>query len=121
MLAFAVALASGLGAVTRYLLDRAIQRRVSGRFPYGIFVVNVTGSLLLGFVTGLALHHGLPDGPTVVLSTGFAGGYTTLSTWAGESLALALDGLWRTALANVAVSVIVGIGAAAAGLGLALI
>lgn len=121
MLAVAVAVASGVGALCRYLLDRAVERRVRGAFPYGIFVVNITGSLLLGLVTGLALHHGLPSGPTVVLSAGFAGGYTTLSTWAGETLALAMSGEWRTAAANVLFSVTVGLAAAAAGLGLALL
>jgi CrcB protein len=121
MLALAVAAASGAGAVCRYLLDRAVQRRIRGAFPYGIFVVNITGSLLLGLVTGLALHHGLPDGPTAVLSAGFAGGYTTFSALAGEALALALVGAWRTAVANVVFSVAVGLAAAAAGLALALV
>jgi CrcB protein len=119
MLTPAVALASGAGAVCRYLLDQLVQRRSQRSFPWGTLAVNVSGSLLLGLVTGLALHHGLPAGPTVVLSAGFAGGYTTLSTWAWETLALAESGALLAAAANVLLSLAVGLAAAAAGLGLA--
>ena len=47
-----------------------MQQQHDAGFPYGTFAVNVTGSFLLGLLTGLALHHGLPDGPTVTLSAG---------------------------------------------------
>jgi CrcB protein len=121
MLTVAVALAAGLGAVVRYVLDQIVQHRTMGEFPYGTLIVNVSGSLLLGLVTGLAVHHGLPTTPTVVIGTGFASGYTTLSTWAWESLALAETGDLLEAWVNIAGSFAVGIAAAAAGLGLALI
>src|SRR5664279_4340867 len=88
-------------------------------FPWGTFAINITGSLLLGLVTGLALHHGLAHRPTVVLSAGFTGGYTTWSTWAWESLVLAEDGSLLEAGANIGASLVVGVLAAAAGLGLA--
>jgi CrcB protein len=119
--ALAVALAAGLGAVARYLLDQVVQHRTRGEFPYGTLVVNVTGSLLLGLVTGLAAHHGLPADVAVVLGAGFAGGYTTLSTWAWESLALAETGELAEAALNVAGTVALGVAAAVAGLGLALL
>lgn len=112
-----VALTAGVGAVCRYLLDQAVQHRHGSDFPWGTFVVNATGSLLLGVVTGLGLHHGLAATPTVVLSAGFCAGYTTWSTWAWESLALAEVGDWWRAGCNVAGSVAVGL--AAAGVGLA--
>jgi CrcB protein len=92
--------------------------------PYGTFVVNMTGSLFLGLVAGLAAHHGLPGRAHLVLGTGFAGGYTTLSTWAWESVALTLGGnggsVARAALYVVG-SLAAGLAAAAAGLGLALL
>src|SRR5659263_776229 len=78
MLAIAVGLAAGLGATGRYLLDQLIQGWHDSVFPWGTFAINITGSLLLGLVTGLALHHGLAHRPTVVLSAGFTGGYTCL-------------------------------------------
>lgn len=119
MLAIAVGLAAGLGATGRYLLDQLIQGWHDSVFPWGTFAINITGSLLLGLVTGLALHHGLARRPTVVLSAGFTGGYTTWSTWAWESLVLAEDGSLLEAGANIGASLAVGVLAAAAGLGLA--
>jgi CrcB protein len=121
ILALAVALAAGLGAACRYLLDRAVQHQHNRAFPWGTFVINVTGSLLLGLVTGLAIHHGLPKVPTTVIGVGFLGGYTTWSTYMWESLALAESGALLVAGANLLGSLVVGIGAAAAGFGLALL
>ncbi len=116
-----VGLAAGAGAVARCVLDQLVQRRPFGPLPLGTLVVNVSGSLLLGLVTGLALHHGLPDGPTVVLSAGFCSGYTTWSTFSFETVGLAEAGPRRAAAANVVLSVALGALAAAAGLGLGLL
>jgi CrcB protein len=121
MLTLAVALAAGLGAVTRYLVDQIVSYRTAGEFPYGTFVINVSGSLLLGLVTGLSLHAGLPHDPTIIIGTGFAGGYTTLSTWAWESLALAETGELLAAGLNIAGSFAAGLAAGGIGLGLALL
>lgn len=121
ILAFVVSVAAGLGAVLRYVVDVSVQHRVRGEFPYGTLVINLTGSLFLGIVTGLALHHGLSKNTTLILGTGLAGGYTTLSTWAVESLALAEKGSIAEAGINVVGSFALGMAAAAAGLGLALL
>ena len=121
MLTLAVALAAGAGAVLRYVVDQFVQQRTRGEFPYGTLVINLSGSLLLGLTTGLALHHGLAPDPTLVVGVGFAGGYTTLSTWAWETLALAEARELLQAAANVAVSFAGGLACAAAGLGLALL
>jgi fluoride exporter len=116
-----VSLAAAVGAVLRYLLDRAVQHRHPSALPWGTFTINVSGSLLLGFVTGMALHHGWSSDAVSVLGTGLLGGYTTWSTFVWETVALAQDGRPRGAVLNVAGSLAVGLGAAAAGLGLALI
>ena len=121
MLTLAVALAAGVGAVLRYLVDQVVQHRTRGDFPYGTVVINITGSFVLGLVTGLALHHGLAATPTVIIGTGFAGGYTTLSTWAWETLALAETGDLLEASVNIVGSFAAGLAAASAGLGLALV
>lgn len=121
MLTVAVGLAAGLGAMCRYLLDQVVQHRHDQTFPWGTFVVNVTGSFLLGLVTGLALHHGLSRAPTVIIGSGFAGGYTTWSTYMWESVALTEAGAGLQAAANVIGSLAAGLAAAAAGLGLALL
>jgi len=121
LLTFAVAVAAGLGAVARYLLDQFVGHRLSNEFPYGTLVINVSGSLLLGLVLGLAMHHGLTNAPTTVIGVGFAGGYTTLSTWAYETLVLAEEREYRQAAINVAASAGLGLAAAAAGFALALL
>lgn len=120
-LAIVVGLVAGLGSVARYVVDQVIQHQHELVFPFGTLAVNVVGSLLLGLVTGLAVHHGLATGPTVVLSAGFCSGFTTWSTYAYESLALAEAGALLQALGNIVGSLVVGLAAAAAGFGLALL
>jgi CrcB protein len=119
MVLLAVSAAAGLGAVFRYLVDRAVARRLGLDWPLGTFIVNVTGSLLLGLVVGLSAHHGLGQTTVDIVGAGFAGGFTTLSTWAWESIALAEATEWRGAVLNAAGSIAAGLLAAAAGLGLA--
>ena len=119
ILALAIGFAAALGALARYVLDQVVHVRRDSVFAWGTFTANVTGSLLLGLVTGLALHHGLPTAPAVVLSAGFAGGYTTWSTWAWETLALTETGALLEASLNVVGSLVAGLVAAAVGLGLA--
>lgn len=114
-----VAVAGALGAVARYLLDTVIGTRTFGTFPFGTLSVNVSGSLLLGVIAGLALYHGLPTLPHTVLGDGFCGAYTTFSTMSLESVVLARQGERVSALVNVMVNALGGCGAAAAGLALA--
>jgi CrcB protein len=121
MLALVVALAAGLGAACRYLLDEVVSHRIGGTFPFGTFAVNVSGSFVLGLVVGLSMHHRLGGPAATILGAGFAGGYTTLSTWAWESLELTREGATGAALANLVASLGAGLLAGAAGLGVALL
>ena len=121
ILALAVGVAAAAGAVCRYLLDQVIQHQHDQSLPWGTFTINVTGSLLLGLSTGLAVHHGLPADPTTVVGVGFAGGYTTWSTYIWESLSLAEGGALGAAALNLAGSLVAGLAAAAAGFALALL
>jgi fluoride exporter len=120
-LAIGVGLAAALGACCRYLLEQVVQHQHDQTFPWGTFVINVSGSLLLGLITGLSIHHGLPKVPTTIIGAGFASGYTTWSTYIWESLALAEVGALLEAGANLIGSLVVGFAAAAAGFGLALL
>lgn len=104
------ALAGGLGAVLRYLLDLGVARLAGRRFPWGILLVNLTGSFGLGLVT-----TALPDA-AFLLGAGLLGGYTTFSTAMLDTVALWRDGE-RPASAFNAVGMLV-LGLAAAGLGL---
>ena len=92
ILAVAVGLAAAVGAACRYLLDQVIQHQHDRTFPWGTFTINVSGSLLLGFVLSMAEHHGLTSNATTIIGVGFAGGYTTWSTLMWESLALGESG-----------------------------
>ncbi len=103
-----LALAAGAGAVLRYLVDRAVPAH---HFPRGTIVVNTTGSFLLGLLVGGDV------GP--VLSVGLLGGYTTLSTFAVETVALVERGRRGAALLNVALSAVLGLAGAWGGLALA--
>jgi CrcB protein len=116
-----VMLAAAVGAPLRYVIDQAIQRRWPGAFPAGTFTINITGSLLLGLLSGLAAHHGLPPLALTVLGTGLLGAYTTFSTFSYETIRLLEDGAVAEATLNVAGSLALGLAAAAAGLGLALL
>ena len=108
--------AGALGAPARYLLDDAISSRTQGVFPWGTLVVNVSGSFLLGLLTGLALFHALPATPKVILGTGFCGAYTTFSTFTYETVRLVEEGAVNEAVRNALASLVLGTAAAAAGL-----
>jgi CrcB protein len=117
---FAVAATGAVGAPARYLVDSVVSDRRRGAFPWGTFVVNATGAFVLGFVTGLALHHGLPPSARTAVGTGLCGAYTTFSTFAYETVRLIEDRAWWEAALNIVASLAVGLLAGAAGLGLAL-
>jgi CrcB protein len=105
-------------APTRYLVDGAVQRRARTSSPLGTFVVNATGSFVLGVVSGLALHHGLSRTGTLVVGTGFCGAYTTFSTFTFETVRLLEQGRHSAAVRVVLSTVVVCGLAAAAGIGL---
>lgn len=112
----ALSVAGGLGASTRMFMDGVISSRSRVAYPVGTTVINVSGSLLLGLLTGLVLASVVPEGLHLVLGTGFLGGYTTFSTASFESVRLLQERRHLAALAN-------GLGmavlcVAAAGLGL---
>jgi CrcB protein len=110
--------ACAVGAPVRYVVDGLISDRAPGKFPWGTLVVNISGSALLGLLTGLALYHAFPKAPRLILGTGFCGAYTTFSTFTFETVRLMEDGRLHQALLNVAATALAC--AAGAGLGLAL-
>jgi fluoride exporter len=111
--------AGAVGAPCRFLLDALVHDHTSGPFPWGTFVINVSGSLVLGLITGAALYHAFPTTPKIILGTGFCGAYTTFSTWTFETVRLLEEGDVREALVNAVLSLAIGVGAAGLGLALA--
>jgi fluoride exporter len=118
---FAVAAGGLVGAPSRYLLDRAINGRVESDLPWGTFVINIIGSFVLGFLTGITLNRHLSPFAKALLGTGFCSTFTTFSTFTFETLRLLEDGRLLEATANAGVSVLVGVAGAAAGLALGLL
>jgi len=116
VVALAVALAGGAGAVLRYLLDGAVQDRTSGLFPFGTLTVNVIGSLVIGVVAGLVLRHGGPATLQSVVGTGLCGGLTTWSTASWETVRLVEEGSVATAVRFTVANLVLSLVAAAVGL-----
>ncbi len=103
--------AGGIGAGLRYLVDVGIMTLTKGRFPWGIVVVNITGSFALGVVTSF-----IPDAAYIV-GAGLLGGYTTFSTSVLDAVALWKDGERGASVAQVVVTFGASLVAAVAGLG----
>ena len=101
----------GLGAVTRFIVDRAVSQRTRGSFPSGTLAVNISGAVMLGFLTGLVVSHQV----AMLAGTAFLGAYTTFSTWMLETQRLTDERQIWPAAANIVVSVVLGLSAAAAG------
>ncbi len=117
-LALIVALAGGAGAVLRALLIHHVGVRRLDPLPLGTVLVNGSGSLLLGILTGLSLYHGLGSRLLAVIGVGLCGGYTTWSTASWESIHLLRTGHRTEAIVYTFGGLAVCLGAAAAGLGL---
>lgn len=96
LLALSIAAAGGAGAALRHLLDSSLPELVRKRFPWGIMLVNLSGSLALGILTGLTLDDSLMR----VLAVGLIGGYTTFSTASLDSLRLLMEKRYAAALLN---------------------
>ena len=109
-LLLSVALGSAVGGVARVLLGNAVQARAGGAFPLGTFVVNVSGSLVLGFLMRYTLASpSVTPEIRAMLTTGLCGGYTTFSTFSYETLTLIEAGDYRRASLYAALSVVLAI------------
>jgi CrcB protein len=104
----AIALAGSAGAVLRYILGRQIGK-LDLTFPLGTFVINITGSLFLGWFSAYAFRHNLSPIARQAIAIGFVGAYTTFSTLMFESNDLADRGAGFLAIMNLLGSLIVGI------------
>jgi CrcB protein len=107
----AVVLIGGGGAVLRFVVDATIGSWVGREFPYGTLVVNLSGALALGLLTGIALS----EDAALIAGTAAVGSYTTFSTWIFETQRLDEERQHRLAMANIAVSLALGVAAAALG------
>ena len=107
----AVVLIGGAGSVLRFYLDGTVASAAGRDFPLGTLAVNLSGALVLGLLTGLALGHD----QALLAGTAAVGSYTTFSTWMLETQRLAEERQFRKVAFNVAASLILGVAAAALG------
>lgn len=108
-----------IGANVRYWLGAWIDGQFGLRFPLGTFIINLTGSLLLGFIATLTVERALIDPRwRLALGVGFIGAYTTFSTFTYESVKLLETGSYGLAALNVLGSGLLGL--IGAGLGIVL-
>jgi fluoride exporter len=113
----AVAVGGGLGAASRYGVDRLIEQHTEGDFPWATFAINVTGCLLAGLLISILLDRlRVPSWVGLGATTGFVGGYTTFSTFGVETYDLLDLGHTLLAVVYVASSAVVGVAAVALGL-----
>jgi len=98
-----------LGAVARYAVALWIGRQWISSFPMGTFIINVSGSFLIGLLMALFTERFLVSPQwRLLLVVGFLGAYTTFSTFEYETGALLKDGEWLMAMLNVVLSVVAG-------------
>ena len=114
--ALLVFLGGGIGSVLRYLVGKLFQGLL-GTFPTGTMTVNVIGSLLIGILVGYGLKNGgLSEPQTLLLVTGFCGGFTTFSTFALENQTFLKTGDYTSFVIYTFGSLFLGISAVILGL-----
>jgi len=115
-----IAVGAVVGASARYFLSGLIVRNFSATFPYGTLLINVTGSLVLGFFLVYSTDRVLLDPRwRLLVAVGFCGSYTTFSSYAFESFALMEQGQWLLVGLNVVASNVLCLAAVLAGAALA--
>jgi fluoride exporter len=113
-----VGLGGFIGANARFVVARLVGALFETRFPLGTFVINVSGSFLLGVLGTLVAQKVVPNSESMrlALGVGFLGAFTTFSTFEFETHALIDDGSWLTATTNIFASLFVGLLAVRAGI-----
>jgi CrcB protein len=113
-----VGLGGFIGANARFVLARFVDAAFDTRFPLATFIINISGSFVLGTLGTVVAQKVVPnsDALRLALGVGFLGAYTTFSTFEFETHALFDDGLWLTAAANMIASLLVGLLAVRAGI-----
>lgn len=120
LLFLVIAVAGGAGAVCRFVLDGLLTSLSEADFPWPTVLINITGSLLLGLITGFAVSGLLPEAWRLVLGTGFLGGYTTFSTASVDTVRLLQQRRWTAGMVHGLGTLVIAVGAAGLGLGLGL-
>jgi CrcB protein len=119
--AVTICVAGGVGAALRLILDGLIRTRIKSTYPVGTTVINLTGSFLLGLLTGLVTSQLVPHQGQLIIGTGLLGGYTTFSTASFETVRLIEDRRYVAAAFNSVGMLLICTAAAALGFAAALL
>lgn len=106
---FIIALGGAIGTVSRYFVSGLDYKYSQGVFPISTLVINVSGSLIIGFLWGLFERFAISPNTRSFIFMGLLGGYTTFSTFSLETFNLMRDGEYRIAFINVFLSVVLSI------------
>ncbi len=104
-----------IGANARYIVSGWVQQKWGASFPYGTFIINVTGCFILGIFATLTQYFLWHENWRLLVAIGFVGAYTTFSTFEYETLQLVAQGTWPRAALNIIGSVLCGFAAAQLG------
>jgi CrcB protein len=115
----AISIGAVLGANVRYWLGGFIGDRMGSAFPWSTLIINVSGSLIIGVVLGLAADRVMPSWWRPGFAIGFLGSYTTFSTFSYETLNLIQQRSYLAAVANIGGSVVIGLVAVLVGVAIA--
>jgi CrcB protein len=107
-----------VGATARFAVYQLMVPRLGAGFPYATFLVNASGSLLIGVLVTWLTARAIDPAWRLMLVTGFLGGYTTFSAFSHETVSLLLDQQWERATLYVVASNVVGVAACWIGMGL---
>jgi fluoride exporter len=113
-----IGLAGAVGALTRYTVGLVAMQRTQTHFPWNTLIINITGSFLIGLISGLISKKVIDTQTQAILATGFLGGYTTFSTMSWEGVQLMRGGSLRQSILYLAGNLVPGLLAAALGLAL---
>jgi CrcB protein len=117
---FLIGLAGSVGSILRYVVANVSGRLFGTGFPVGTFIINISGSLFLGwFLTIIRDRMIVSDTVRLAVAVGFVGAYTTFSTFVYESNSLLEDGSGIKAMVNMLGSLLVGVVAVRLGIALA--
>jgi CrcB protein len=107
----AISLGAIAGALSRYYLTLWLTNRLGFGFPYGTFLINISGCLIMGFFANLAMEKTALISPEVklIVATGFLGAYTTFSTFGLDTVGLLQRGNWLAATGYFLGSTILGV------------
>lgn len=115
-----IALAGSLGAVCRFVLDGFLRARYDHTFPWATALINISGSLVLGLMVGIAMREHSFSNVEAIIGTGFCGGYTTFSTASFEAVRLLERHDWYRTIGVVVGVVVLALVAVACGIELAM-